>query len=125
MSEKAQTEKRAQLEKATMALQELRNEQTTLIENRQKLESQLQENELVDAEFKLLSNTARVYKMIGPVLVPQDKLEATANVEKRLEYIRDEVKRIEVRLEQLAEEQQAKSTDAYKLQMELQGVSQA
>ncbi|KAJ1784771.1 Prefoldin subunit 6 [Coemansia sp. RSA 2523] len=125
MSEKAQTEKRAQLEKATMALQELRNEQTTLIENRQKLESQLQENELVDAEFKLLSNTARVYKMIGPVLVPQDKLEATANVEKRLEYIRDEVKRIEVRLEQLANEQQAKSTDAYKLQMELQGVSQA
>ncbi|KAJ1776217.1 Prefoldin subunit 6 [Coemansia sp. RSA 921] len=125
MSEKAQTEKRAQLEKATMALQELRNEQTTLIENRQKLESQLQENELVDAEFKLLSNTARVYKMIGPVLVPQDKLEATANVEKRLEYIRDEVKRIEVRLEQLAKEQQAKSTDAYKLQMELQGVSQA
>ncbi|KAJ2498423.1 Prefoldin subunit 6 [Coemansia sp. RSA 1972] len=125
MSEKAQTEKRAQLEKATMALQELRTEQTTLIENRQKLESQLQENELVDAEFKLLNDKARVYKMIGPVLVPQDKIEATANVEKRLEYIRDEVKRIEVRLEQLAKEQQAKSTDAYKLQMELQGVTQA
>ncbi|KAJ1859072.1 Prefoldin subunit 6 [Coemansia sp. RSA 1822] len=123
--EKAQSEKRAQLEKATMALQELRNEQTTLVENRQKLESQLQENELVEAEFKLLNDKARVYKMIGPVLVPQEKTEATANVEKRLEYIRDEVKRIEQRLEQLAKDQQAQSTDAYKLQMELQGVSQA
>ncbi|KAJ2346132.1 Prefoldin subunit 6 [Coemansia erecta] len=125
MSEKAQAEKRKALEKDTMALQELRKEQATLVENRQKLESQLQENELVEKEFKLLKDGARVYKMIGPVLVPQDKTEATANVEKRLEYIRDEVKRAEQRLEQMAKEQQTLSTSAYKLQMELQGAAQA
>ncbi|KAJ2298838.1 Prefoldin subunit 6 [Coemansia sp. RSA 2706] len=125
MSDKAQAEQRKALEKQTMALQELRKEQTTLVESRQKLESQLQENELVDKEFKQLKDNARIYKMIGPVLVPQEKSEASANVEKRLEYIRGEVKRVEQRLEQLAKEQQTASMNAYKLQMEMQGVSKA
>jgi hypothetical protein len=38
-------------------------------------------------ELKLLSEDANVYKMIGPVLVRQDTLEARSNVDKRLEFI--------------------------------------
>ncbi|KAJ1928689.1 Prefoldin subunit 6 [Tieghemiomyces parasiticus] len=61
------------------------------VENRQKLESQLQENEIVQKEFKLLKDDANVFKLIGPVLVKQDRPEATANVDKRIEYITAEM----------------------------------
>jgi prefoldin beta subunit len=38
-------------------------------------------------ELKLLAEDANVYKMIGPVLVRQDTMEARSNVSKRLEFI--------------------------------------
>ncbi|PIA15224.1 Prefoldin [Coemansia reversa NRRL 1564] len=122
-SSKAIAEKREALEKATMALQELRKEQATLVDNHQKLDSQLQENEIVEKEFKLLKDNARIYKLIGPVLVPQEKGEATTNVQKRLEYIREELKRVDTRLKKLAEDQEKTSMSAYKLQMEMQSAS--
>ncbi|KAI9503778.1 Prefoldin subunit 6 [Coemansia spiralis] len=118
-------QQREKLEVETMAFQKLQKEYSTLIETRQKLESQLQENELVDKEFKLLKDDARVYKLIGPVLVQQDKPEAVANVDKRLEFIRGEMKRVEQRVEQLAKEQEKKSVEIFKLQMDIQAISQA
>ncbi|KAJ2082648.1 Prefoldin subunit 6 [Coemansia sp. RSA 988] len=120
---KAMAEKRQALEKATMSLQELRKEQTTLVSNHQKLDSQLQENEIVEKEFKLLKDNARIYKLIGPVLMPQEKAEATTNVQKRLEYIRDELKRVDARLKELSEDEQKTTMEAYKLQMEMQSAS--
>jgi len=33
---------------------------------------------------------AAVYKLVGPVLIPQDLIEAKANVAKRLEYMQGE-----------------------------------
>ncbi|KAJ1883197.1 Prefoldin subunit 6 [Kickxella alabastrina] len=116
-------EQRKALEAQTMALQSVQSEIATLVGNRQKLESQLQENELVDKEFKILDDSARVYKMIGPVLVLQEKAEAGANVEKRLEFIRDEISRADQRIEQLTKDQEKKSVEIFKLQMELQGVN--
>ncbi|KAJ1663046.1 Prefoldin subunit 6 [Coemansia sp. RSA 1813] len=118
-------QQREKLELETMAFQKLQREHTTLVESRQKLESQLQENELVDKEFKILKDDARVYKMIGPVLVLQDKPEATANVEKRIEFIRSEMGRVEKRIELLGKDQEAKSIEIFKLQMDIQGVSKA
>lgn len=41
-------------------------------------------------ELSLLEGGARVFKLIGPVLVPQDLEEARGNVEKRMEYIASE-----------------------------------
>lgn len=41
-------------------------------------------------ELSLLEGDARVFKLIGPVLVPQDLEEARANVDKRMEYIASE-----------------------------------
>ncbi|KAJ1964289.1 Prefoldin subunit 6 [Dipsacomyces acuminosporus] len=116
-------QQRKKLETESMALQKLQKEYATLVESRQKLDSQLQENELVDKEFKLMKDSARVYKLTGPVLLPQDKAEAMANVEKRIEFIKGEIKRVDLRVEQLAKEQEKKSVEIFKLQMEIQGVN--
>jgi len=42
-------------------------------------------------ELKELKEDSVIYKMIGPVLVKQDKADATQNVDKRLEYINGEM----------------------------------
>jgi chaperonin cofactor prefoldin len=42
-------------------------------------------------EFAGLSDDANIYKLIGPVLIKQDKAEAVMNVDKRLEYIESEM----------------------------------
>ncbi|KAJ2746014.1 Prefoldin subunit 6 [Coemansia sp. BCRC 34301] len=118
-------QQRKRLESETMGLQSLQKEYAQLVATRQKLDSQLQENTLVSSEFKLLSDDARVYKMIGPVLVRQDKAEAAANVDKRLEYIGSELSRVEKRIAEQAKEQEAKSVEIFKLQMDIQGVSKA
>ena len=39
-------------------------------------------------ELERLEDDANVYKLIGPVLIKQDLVEAKSNVEKRLEFIR-------------------------------------
>ncbi|KAJ0050097.1 hypothetical protein NL108_011984, partial [Boleophthalmus pectinirostris] len=57
---------------------------------RQKLETQLAENNFVKEELDMLDSANTVYKLIGPVLVKQDLDEAKATVAKRLEYINGE-----------------------------------
>lgn len=63
----------------------------TAVEARQQLDSQLRENEQVAKEFRKLTANNQVYKLIGPVLVKQDQLEATTNVDKRIEFIKGEM----------------------------------
>ena len=46
-------------------------------------------------EFTLLEDDANVFKLVGPVLVKQDLQEARANVEKRMEYIKEELVRVD------------------------------
>jgi prefoldin beta subunit len=45
------------------------------------------ENEMVLAEFNLLSTDATIFKLVGPILAKQDPNEAKANVTKRIEFI--------------------------------------
>lgn len=61
------------------------------MEARQQLDSQLRENEQVAREFSKLKQDNQVYKLIGPVLVKQDQVEAKSNVEKRIEFIKAEM----------------------------------
>lgn len=56
-----------------------------------KLMSQYNENDMVLKELKLLEPEANCYKLTGPVLLKQDVDEAKSNVEKRLQYIGDEM----------------------------------
>ena len=51
----------------------------------------MQENKLVQEEFKLLKDDANIYKLIGPVLTKQDKAEAVTNVDKRIDFINAEM----------------------------------
>jgi|EP01047_Picozoa_sp_COSAG01_P029089 prefoldin beta subunit len=46
-------------------------------------------------EFKLLEDDANVFKLVGPVLVKQDLQEARANVDKRMQYIQEELGRVD------------------------------
>ncbi|CAI2182039.1 6445_t:CDS:2 [Funneliformis geosporum] len=101
----------ARLEAATTEYQRLQKELTNAIEARQRLDSQLQEN-----EFKLLKEDANIYKLIGPVLIKQDKIEATSNVDKRLDYIRSEIKRVETQLADLSEKSEKKKFEVVDLQ---------
>ncbi|PVU94353.1 hypothetical protein BB561_002619 [Smittium simulii] len=105
------------LEKESLEMRKLQSEYSKLIETSQQLSSQLQENELVQKEFSLVGSDAKIYKMIGPVLVPQDKEEAGLNVEKRIEYIKAELTRVEARIKELATLQEKKSLEIYNLQM--------
>lgn len=63
-----------------------------------------------------MEDDAKVYKLIGPVLVKQDLAEARGNVEKRLDFIKAEADR----LEKKAEEMQTKHGEAQKAIIELQ-----
>lgn len=62
-----------------------------LVDARQKLESQQQENQGVQSEFAQLEDSAPVYKLVGPVLLRQDKSEAVMAVNGRLEFIEKEM----------------------------------
>lgn len=62
-----------------------------LIDARQKLESQQQENQGVQTEFNQLDDDASIYKLVGPVLLKQEKTEATMAVNGRLEFIEKEM----------------------------------
>ena len=62
---------------------------------RQKLESQQTENQAVAKEFAANNDEAVIYKLLGPVLLKQDKSEATMAVEARLGYIAKEIERVE------------------------------
>ena len=62
-----------------------------LVDARQKLESQQQENQGVQSEFAQLDDDSNIFKMVGPVLLKQDKTEATMAVNGRLEFIEKEM----------------------------------
>ena len=62
-----------------------------LVDARQKLESQQQENEGVQSEFASLDEDSNIYKLVGPVLLKQDKNEAVMAVNGRLEFIEKEM----------------------------------
>ena len=53
------------------------------------------ENEAVMAEFKMLEDDAKVYKLVGPILAKQDLADCRSNVQKRIEFIGKEVARLE------------------------------
>ena len=75
----------------------LREEIAKLRSNVQLLAAQQNENEMVKQELSLLKDDGAtpVYKMVGPVLLKQDLDEAKSTVEKRLEFIGGERKKVE------------------------------
>ncbi|KAJ9054895.1 Prefoldin subunit 6, variant 2 [Entomophthora muscae] len=97
-----------QLEMESQEYQKLQKEFQQTIDSRTKLEAQLRENEAVQREFDRLEDDACVYKLIGPVLVKQERIEATSNVDKRIDFIRREIERVETQIKALSSKQDAK-----------------
>jgi prefoldin beta subunit len=74
---------------------ELQGELATLRGDLGTVLGQETENELVLLELDELTGESKVYKLLGPVLLPQDLSEAQQTVKKRLEFIRSEKERLE------------------------------
>ena len=96
-----------------------------VVVNKQKMQEQKSENEMVMQEFGMLGDDANVYKLVGPILAKQGLGECKENVEKRLEFINKEV----VRLDALETAFQAKITEKTaeikKMQSDFQRVAMA
>ena len=102
------------LQDASAAYQKLQAELAATVDARQRLDAQLTETSAVKKVCGLCSNLLQIatgydviyiltqefgtlkpentiYKLVGPVLVPQEQAEAKANVDKRLDFIRNEL----------------------------------
>ncbi|XP_019739985.1 prefoldin subunit 6 [Hippocampus comes] len=97
MAEAIQKKLNTELEKYT----QMQKDVSKSMSARQKLETQLAENNIVKEELDILDSANTVYKLIGPVLVKQDLDEAKATVTKRLEYINGEIQRYDTLLKDL------------------------
>ena len=107
------------LQFASTDLTPLADLQTT-IAARQKLESQQEENRAVQKEFKNLSSDSNIYKLVGPVLLKQDKDDAKRTVDGRLEFIEKEIKRIEGTIKELQEKGERVRNELGALQQQIQ-----
>ncbi|KAK8155650.1 Prefoldin [Phyllosticta citribraziliensis] len=109
-------EQQKQLQDLTDEFSTLQTELQTIVDGRQKLESQQQENQGVQAELDKIPSDANVYKLVGPVLLKQDKGEAEMAVKGRLEFIEKEIlrlpsKRIEKQIGEVQERSERKKMD--------------
>lgn len=62
-----------------------------LIEQKQKLDSQKNEIMMAKEEVDLLEKDAVIYKLVGPLMVPQDLSEAKQNINGRLKFLDDRI----------------------------------
>ena len=107
-----------QLQNLTQKFSEIQEKLQEVVDSRQKLESQSHENESVRAEFDNLDEDSAIYKLIGPVLVKQDSLEARQNVSRRIDLLKDETKKVEDEIKRLQGETEKVKNQIMKLQRE-------
>lgn len=91
------------------------------------MEAQQAENTAVQREFKRLGEDSDIYRLVGPVLLKQDKMEANSTVDGRLDFIAKEISRTETRIKDLQQNNDKKRSELIqlqqKMQMEAQGAS--
>ncbi|KAL2860769.1 tubulin-binding prefolding complex subunit YKE2 [Aspergillus lucknowensis] len=109
-----------QLQALSDEYQALQTELDGFVDARQKLESQQQENKSVQTEFTSLDDDANIYKLIGPVLLKQDKSEALMAVNGRLEFIEKEIQRIEGQIKDNQDKSDKKRTEIVQFQSQIQ-----
>ncbi|KAJ6092521.1 prefoldin subunit 6 [Penicillium sp. IBT 16267x] len=109
-----------QLQALSDEFQQMQTELEGLVDARQKLESQQQENQGVQSEFAQLDDESNIFKMVGPVLLKQEKTEAVMAVNGRLEFIEKEIKRIEKEIEAKQDAAEQKRTEIVQFQSQVQ-----
>lgn len=63
----------------------------SLIEQKQKIDSQMNEILMAKEEVDLLEDNATIYKLIGPLMVPQDLKEVKETISGRLKYLNEKI----------------------------------
>ncbi|KAL3431286.1 Prefoldin [Aspergillus tetrazonus] len=114
------TDPQKQMQALSDEYQALQTELDGLVDARQKLESQQQENKSVQAEFNSLDDDANIFKLIGPVLLKQDKTEALMAVNGRLEFIEKEIQRIEGQIKENQDKSDKKRAEIVQYQSQIQ-----
>ncbi|KAL4069710.1 Prefoldin [Scleroderma yunnanense] len=118
------------LQGASVEYQKLQSDLAILVDKRTRLDVQLSENEMVKKEFANLTPNNTVYKLVGPVLVPQDQNEAKSNVETRLGFIQGEIsqnpmnsehrKRVDSQIQDMEEKSEKKKIELAEIQSKIQ-----
>ncbi|PGH36088.1 prefoldin beta subunit [[Emmonsia] crescens] len=109
-----------QLQALSDDYQKLETELQEIVQAREKLEAQQQENKSVQKEFNSLESDANIYKLVGPILLKQDKRDAMMAVDGRLDFIEKEITRIENQINDIQEQSEKKKIEIIQLQTQLQ-----
>ncbi|CAN8105351.1 unnamed protein product [Discula destructiva] len=115
----------AKLQALSEEFQKLQTELQTVISSRQKLEAQKTENVGVQGEFNKLKEGEDIYKLVGPVLLKQDKIEAEGTVNGRLEFIGNEIERQETQIREIQEKIERIKSEIIKIQTSAQAAPPA
>ncbi|KAI0973646.1 prefoldin subunit [Xylaria arbuscula] len=118
-------EVQAQLQALSEEYQKLQQELQTAVDSRQRIEAQRQENLGVQKEFDRLKDGESVYKLAGPILLKQDKVEAESTVKGRLEFIGKELERSEEHINEIQEKIEKKKGEIIQIQSGLQAAGEA
>ncbi|TPX14775.1 uncharacterized protein E0L32_005170 [Thyridium curvatum] len=102
----------------------LQQELQTAIASRQKLEAQKTENIGVQKEFEKLKDEETIYKLVGPVLLKQDKVEAEGTVNGRIEFIGKEISRLEGQIKEIQAKLEKIKGEIVSIQASAQGAGQ-
>ncbi|KAI2631510.1 Prefoldin beta-like protein [Hypomontagnella submonticulosa] len=113
-------EVQAQLQNLSEDYTKLQQELQTAVQSRQKLEAQRQENANVQKEFERLKDGENIYKLVGPILLKQDKVEAESTVNGRLEFIGKELERTEDQIKEIQDKIEKKKGEIIQAQSGLQ-----
>ncbi|GJC87441.1 prefoldin subunit [Colletotrichum tofieldiae] len=130
----------AKLQKLSEEYTALQQELQNTVQSRQKLEAQKQENLGVKEassrsafsmtmrlmspqEFDKLKDGEQIYKLVGPVLLKQDKIEAESTVKGRLDFITKEIERHEDLIKDVQGKLERKKGDIIQLQTSAQAAA--
>ncbi|TWU75930.1 hypothetical protein ED733_006290 [Metarhizium rileyi] len=116
-------ELQAKLQTLSDEYQKLQQDLQDTVNSRQKLQSQQQENAGVFREFEKLGEDEIIYKLMGPVLLKQDKVEAESTVKGRLDFIAGEVTRLEEQIKESQEKLEKKKAEIIQVQTSAQAVA--
>ncbi|KFH45983.1 Prefoldin subunit-like protein [Hapsidospora chrysogenum ATCC 11550] len=125
--------------------QKLQHDLQEVVASRQKLEGQKQENvgvkkvvspeldplllrrcsDNLSQEFDNLGEDETIYKLVGPVLLKQEKFEAESTVKGRLDYINGEISRLEGQIKETQEKLEKKKTEIIQIQASAQAAAGA
>lgn len=101
-------------------MREVQSKRTRQIEHHHQLESQRNENTLVKQELQHLEPGATVFKLIGPALVAQDQNDANTIVDRRLEHISTELKRVDAMIDDLEKQEDKEREKILDIQKKMQ-----